>query len=781
MPRPYRSRAALSILTAFTLVAAPGVAAASPPALVSVPSDVARPADARARLRAEAGPQASFVDRPGFAGVFMASAMQTRPRSGSPSDVARAFLREHGAAFGIGGSVEVALESERVVAAIGFVRLRRIVSGEPVMGESMVVRVLPGGIVDHVTARLSDAPVERVARTIELADAATRAMVAARRTEVESSRPVRVLREGRIVPAWEVVVAGRSIMEDRYAVYVDARDGAPLGGRFMTLHATGRVYDPNPVVAEMMTSEPELTHLTSREHLTGRYIRAQNCVSRTGECAEMQVATADVDGNFLYDPVDPSFDDPFAEVMAYYHGNRVAAYFRDTHEFEWRCAGASSSVMPATVNLHSGTNTPYDNAAYSSGSCAGLIFGQGERDFAYDGDVVYHEFTHGVVDQTAGLSGVVAVPWGLSYDPLALNEGTADYFSATVSDDPELAEYLSIGSFGGEFSSRSAENDLRCPHDLFGEGHYDGRIWNATGWDIREAVGAEKADAIVYAALNTFTDAADFDEAGLALVSTGMAFETMGMLSADERGHVERVVGERGLVECEGIVPIADGDNKRGFSGSSVFGRFYGNIAPLLYRIDIPPDARTMVLEIRPITVTGDYSIVLTQGRVPRNRGAELRGDFTFDSGELLFDSRSTPPIEPCGTWYVGLVVNDLDEGESAYGVSLEIIRTSEIDGGGPAPTTCEALDAGAGDAGTGDDAGTDEDAGTGEDAGTDEDAGRMDAGPTLDMGTGGGGGDDDDGCGCSTPGRAPTHSGLAILGLLAALGAVVVTRRRRR
>lgn len=729
------------------------------------------------RLRSEAGPHASFEERPGFAGVFMATAMRSRPRSGGAADVARAFVREHGAAFGVGGAVELVVESERTVHRIGFVRMRRVIGGEPVAGESMVVRVLPGGIVDHVTARLSDLPIDRSARTLDVAEASARALVATRRTVVESSRPLYAPREGTIVPAWEIVAAGTAT-DDRYAVYVDARDGALIGGRFLTLHATGRVYDPNPTVAMMRTTDAELLHLTSREHLTGRYIRSQNCVSRSGDCLPMQVATADVEGNFLFDPVEPSFDDPFAEVMAYFHGNRVAAYFRETHDFEWRCSGASSSVMPVTVNLHSGTNTPYDNAAYNSGSCRGLIFGQGERDFAYDGDVVYHEFGHGVVDQTAGLSGVVAVPWGLSYDPLALNEGTADYFSATVSGDPELAEYLATAIFGGEFASRSADNDLRCPNDLFGEGHYDGRIWNATGWDIREAIGAAKADALVYAALNTFSDAANFDEAGLALLSTATALETMGVLTGADRETIERVVDERGLVACEGIVPLADGDNKRGFSGSAVFGRFYGNVAPLLYRIDMPSDVRSLILDVAPITVTGDYSVVITVGRIPRNRGAELRGDVTLPAGDLLFDSRSTPPVEPCTTWYVGLVVNDLADGESAYGMSLNIVRNSELDGGIASPPSCDELADGGVDGGTDDDAGADDDAGNGGDAGSEEDAGpAMDGGGPADGGPTSGD-EDDGGCGCSAPGRSTDRASALVLVALFALG---LSFRRRR
>ena len=46
-----------------------------------------------------------------------------------------------------------------------------------------------------------------------------------------------------------------------------------------------------------------------------------------------------------------------------------------------------------------------------------MWFGQGPRhDYAYDGDVVYHEFTHAVVDATIQLPSAINAPG-------AMNEG----------------------------------------------------------------------------------------------------------------------------------------------------------------------------------------------------------------------------------------------------------------------------------------------------------------------------------------------------------------------
>src|SRR5207237_8633591 len=96
---------------------------------------------------------------------------------------------------------------------------------------------------------------------------------------------------------------------------------------------------------------------------------------------------------------------------------------------------------------------PFSNAFFSpAGGALGQIFselyglksgalwfGQGpKRDYAYDGDVVYHESPHGVVDKTLRLVAWHVDARGAIDSPGAMNEGLADYFSSAMTGDPNV-------------------------------------------------------------------------------------------------------------------------------------------------------------------------------------------------------------------------------------------------------------------------------------------------------------------------------------------------------
>jgi Zn-dependent metalloprotease len=71
-----------------------------------------------------------------------------------------------------------------------------------------------------------------------------------------------------------------------------------------------------------------------------------------------------------------------------------------------------------------------------------MWFGQGTFiDFGYDGDVVYHEFGHYVVNQTVNFVGSPHVDkYGLTVAPGAMNEGMADTYSSFITGDPYVGE-----------------------------------------------------------------------------------------------------------------------------------------------------------------------------------------------------------------------------------------------------------------------------------------------------------------------------------------------------
>lgn len=543
---------------------------------------------------------------------------------------------------------------------------------------------------------------------------------------------------------------------ERFRVYLDG-DGV-LVAHTQILHGLGRVWEPNPVLADDMTTDVELLHLTSARFLTGRYVRASSCDPDAGSCNPIQRAEANVDGDFLYDPVDPSFDDEFAEVNIYHHADKVAAYFRDTHGLEWSCCD-TSSIIDVIANYVESRGEGYANAFFSPpqcsrGICATMAFGQGnERDFGYDGDIVYHEYGHGIVDVTSEFTIFILDPRrGVKYDPGALNEAISDYFSATLGDDPNLADYFEGGGIGsGEGALRNLAGDLRCPDDLFGEIHQDGIIWGQALWSIREAIGADKTDALAFAWLNAVPSDADFAEASEVLLTTA---ESLPVLDAADVEAVGAELDRRGLSDCEPIVPLEDEVSHLGFSGNGqITGSLGGGVAPLMFRVDVPADATSLKFQMSRLTLAGQWDVYFRVDTPPQYRTGRtppLVHDFaapgftevTFTEGDADF------PLPRCSTLYLAIVSTDLmSRGENVYTLYSDLETSGDPSAEcpePPAPDMGVAMDGGVGDGsmeGDGDD-------------------------------------DDDGGCGCRVV--TPADESSAPL-WLAAFGLLLLQRRRTR
>lgn len=124
------------------------------------------------------------------------------------------------------------------------------------------------------------------------------------------------------------------------------------------------------------------------------------------------------------------------------------------------------------------------------------------RDFALSGETILHEYAHGVTTRLIGgslESGCLSN--GAQRD--ALGEAWSDYFAASFYAQPLLGAYLSPDPTKGVRRFSLDETPWKY-RDLGNDGlqpHNDGEIFSATLWDIREELGAETTDALVYAAL----------------------------------------------------------------------------------------------------------------------------------------------------------------------------------------------------------------------------------------------------------------------------------------
>ena len=173
---------------------------------------------------------------------------------------------------------------------------------------------------------------------------------------------------------------------------------------------------------------------------------------------------------------------------------------RDWTEWRWPSLTWLPEQVTVTVNV-----SDFCNAYYWAGSIQFLRpnAGWGCVNFARVADIMYHEYGHGIHDyilQTGIFDGTVS-------------EGSADYVSATIWDDP----YMAIGAYGPGTWIREIDTDKVYPTDLQGEVHADGLIWASAMWHLREELialygyedGVETADLLFLGALQggpTLTD-----------------------------------------------------------------------------------------------------------------------------------------------------------------------------------------------------------------------------------------------------------------------------------
>jgi hypothetical protein len=193
------------------------------------------------------------------------------------------------------------------------------------------------------------------------------------------------------------------------------------------------------------------------------------------------------------------------------------------------------------------------------------VFFQGVRDFAYDGDIVFHEFMHAINTSLVGkLNSLGLDQWGINSEPGSLNEAWADYFAAAFTDDPLLGEYASVKGGYGETGLRNIETNASCPKDTIGEIHNDGLIWSGALWEIRTTIaksfGKEKAiefDRAVLASLAQATISENFKIQSEKLLKTLKA-RGLGQFSE----IAESVFKRRGISDCYRVSTLSLVDDK---------------------------------------------------------------------------------------------------------------------------------------------------------------------------------------------------------------------------
>lgn len=679
----YRSLVRISFIAVCCLVARGAVAeeGLSPEAQISLE-----------RLRASAGLDISTVVEGGR--VSWAGRLMMATSSDDSAFAARDLLQRHGVAFGVRDINQLEVVDVRDHLGTRYVELRPRHLGVPVLGGQVVVSMRDGWI-QHVASGLRqwEGPTSLPA-PISATDAARAVMATSGRGAIVPT-PADLAwlplpgRPGQLLLVW--IVEQREVAPAHdWRYIVEATKGAVLWRSDQILRAEGYVYDTNPVTAGGEVTRVELYPLDEgTEALEGELARSFRCVAQTGDCSMMgtdcricgevdRLATIQEDGNFLYMPDEPNLADPFAEVQGYYHASLINQFFSDVLGYERTCGG--SRAITIYVNQHEpGDEERSANAGYGDADgdgCGDLILGEGLGiDFSYDAEVIYHEFTHGVIESLGGLG---CAPFGLCPDelgidsvPYGLNEGFSDYFSVTVSDDPNLGEHSGL-AFPGDPFVRTVDNDFMCPFDIIGEQHYDGQILGGLGWDVRQLVGAEVADQMMLQTLMTIVSTSGYAEVAAALRIAAQAEVDAGSITADDLDEIERLMGQegRGITDCRRIVPldaIPDGHHLEylpvyTFTGMTLPGPLQWSLTTpshaeeLQFRIeDYGDSAGSVIAHVRrdePVEVSMEFNM------------AEMRLDVDFVADASFDVTREELTLTPDSEYAL--------EGDSTYYFALE-------------------------------------------------------------------------------------------------------------
>lgn len=426
------------------------------------------------------------------------------------------------------------------------------------------------------------------------------------------------------------------------------------------------VFLSNPFTDNWIPTAVALRHLEDPDGLlTGTWVRASTCGGGQGSpipiagmstCSQAQTVTPGEDGDYLHilppdDASDPT--DAFAEAQMYFHVDRAHDFFAEvmgaTH-MDWR--------MPATVNVRM-NGEPFDNAAFMPEAQAAIfgidvaeaegaiVFGQGVTvDYSYDASVIYHEYTHAVIGGER-LWGGAADEQGYNPQPGGINEATADYFAASILDDPLLGRYA---LYSEDLDHSRDLTELRhCPEDFLGEVHYDGRIWASALWAIRESMGAARADELIYAVTMRSGLTTTFAESSTMLIEEAARFSEASVVA------VEEILLERGLIDCRRVKPLEPFDEPTPGEPVLLTGKlrasaeaFNQNVPMSFQYVVEPPEGALglrLVIRVRPSSAMG--------WQAPFDLGAALRSGqevaYSYPSGKPVAAADLVADLEHSG------------------------------------------------------------------------------------------------------------------------------------
>ncbi|HCP45424.1 MAG TPA: hypothetical protein DIU15_05250, partial [Deltaproteobacteria bacterium] len=409
--------------------------------------------------------------------------------------------------------------------------------------------------------------------------------------------------------------------------------------------------------------------------LGGDYSTVRSCVTwveADTECTEKTThAQPDDEGNYLYAPDATSIEDPLAEIQMYYHLDVISRWFESEFNFQHNFGLLQGQAIEGVVNFD------YNNAFWGDvdGDGVGEVsFGQTVNiDFAYDADVIYHEFGHSVFGRIVNPGFIGADEYGIEWATGALNEGTADFFAIAMTRDPDLGEYAGAGFGFTSPSIRDLDEDKKCPDDLYGESHRDGMIWASLGWNMLEdeTLGFDITPQVIYGAISSWPSDVNWATAGQSLVEAAGDMLEADELTQEQHDAVIEHGTASGVIGCGRVMRLDEEQEPTQFLVNVGF--LADTQIPLgnQFSLDVPDNAERLRFRIKDFLASHPnmaWSLYVRRGNhivhdlqelgffevpVPDIYDETIDGEGDDFAYELTLDSE--PPLEPGETYFFSI------------------------------------------------------------------------------------------------------------------------------
>ena len=618
---------------------------------------------------------------------YVISDIQLKPRGGSATQIAHDFLLEMGEVLMPGGSPSE-LEGIEVLRSRNteHVHFQQVYQGIPVYRGVVSVHIQNGRVVMYTgryrpTAAFRDLPLqpglgESQATEIAMGRLGGIAAVSLR-GEVKVDRCIYPV-EGEISSAeaanqyrlaYQVKLPAALPLGD-WELLIDAHTGEVLRQSNLLMHAdiaegqntkgAGSVYEENPLTTRVPVNRV-FSHLDDSGFLKGDFVDVLIYTGPTG----VRVNRRDFNGSlvnnafsqeqdFRYNPNDPRFD----EANVYFHINRIHDYFKETFDFTRLDSPLSVIVRHPAIDERTGrvTNRPMNNAFYSPftqslaiGEGVGTANG-GLNNLARDADVLYHEYTHAVVDRITRL--------GLRSHDLghAMSEAYADYFPCSFFNDPDLGEW----SVNHQRGMRNLDNNHRFPDHIASpntgasEQHYTGLIWGGACWTLREAIGGRATDQIIF---NSLFFLPRDGSANFQIGLTALLQADESVFGGAHQETIRQIFDDRGICELGGCPLISGVPTRSAISSVELVGANQ-------YTIEVPNGETTLQVDLRAVQTSPDIDLYVRfdkpVGILQRRFAAPQIAADHKSEGENGIESitiapQSNPSLQ-AGTYYMAVI-----------------------------------------------------------------------------------------------------------------------------